>query len=270
MAISTLSTPPSSTRPATFNSEADTFLAALPTFVTEANALSSQLNALTGQTQWVVAAGTVDAITATYSPAVAYTDGLMVGFRASGANTLTNPTFNANGLGAKTITKKGGAALAAGDIPGNLAEVFLRYNLANTRFELMNPASSVSEFTSGTFTVSDNSGGSISFSGNSFYYIKHALFYTYWGELTYPSTANGNSASISGFPFTARANSFAVAAWYIAAQASNGVFSGNTNPAYLAMVQNASRGNFVASNGTSFTNANFSTVRWFLGGSVPL
>lgn len=90
---------------------------------------------------WAAAGGTANAITATYSPVEpALVDGLMLGFRATAANTTTNPTFSPNGLTARTITKLGGAALIAGDIPGNLAEMLVRYNLANTRWELLNPA----------------------------------------------------------------------------------------------------------------------------------
>lgn len=90
---------------------------------------------------WVVAGGTADAITATYSPAVAaLTDGLTLAFRAGAANTVTNPTFAPNGLTAHAITKGGGSALVAGDIIGALAEYVVQYDLANTRWELLNPA----------------------------------------------------------------------------------------------------------------------------------
>jgi hypothetical protein len=43
-------------------------------------------------------------------------------------------------LPARTVTKVGGAALSPGDIAGNLHELLLRYNLANTRWELLTPA----------------------------------------------------------------------------------------------------------------------------------
>lgn len=92
---------------------------------------------------WVVAAGTANVITGAFSPTVTtLTDGLLLSFRALLANTTTTPTFQANATTARTLTKLGGAALAIGDIPGNLAECFIRYNLANTRWELMNPAAS--------------------------------------------------------------------------------------------------------------------------------
>lgn len=89
---------------------------------------------------WVVAGGTANAITATYSPVVsALSDGLICCFRASAANSTTTPTFAPNGLTAHTITRGGGSALQVNDIPAALAEVILRYNLANTRWELLNP-----------------------------------------------------------------------------------------------------------------------------------
>lgn len=96
--------------------------------------------ATAGSIPWVVAAGTADAITAAYAPAVSLTDGLLVSFRASGANTVTAPTFSPNGLTAWTITRYGGSALNVSDIPGALAECLVRYNLSNTRWELLNPA----------------------------------------------------------------------------------------------------------------------------------
>jgi microcystin-dependent protein len=45
------------------------------------------------------------------------------------------------------MTKQGGAPLAPGDIPGALAECMIRYNAANARWELLNPAAS--SFTTG-------------------------------------------------------------------------------------------------------------------------
>lgn len=91
--------------------------------------------------QWVVAGGTVDAITATYTPAItALVDGQLCSFRAIGANTTNTPTFAPNGLTARNITKMGGSPLLPGDIPASLAECLLRYNLANTRWELLNAA----------------------------------------------------------------------------------------------------------------------------------
>ena len=88
----------------------------------------------------VAAGGTPDVITGAYSPAITVlTDMLRVDFVASAANATATPTFQANATAAHVITKKGGTPLGV-DIPGALAVCQLQYNLANTRWELLNPA----------------------------------------------------------------------------------------------------------------------------------
>lgn len=94
-----------------------------------------------GTLNWVDGGGTADAITATYSPAItALVDGQICCVRATAANATTTPTFAPNGLTARTIVKTGGVALVAGDIVGDGHELLLRYLLASTRWELLNPA----------------------------------------------------------------------------------------------------------------------------------
>ncbi len=94
---------------------------------------------LMGVPNWAVAGGSSDAITAIYTPSeTSLVDGVYLAFRATAANTTTSPTFQPNGLAPQVITKIGGQALVPGDIPGALAEILLRYNLANTRWELIN------------------------------------------------------------------------------------------------------------------------------------
>lgn len=93
-----------------------------------------------GKAAWADGGGTADAITAAYSiPVTALVDGQLCYVRASAANATTTPTFSPNGLTARTIVKNGGQALAAGDIAGDGHELELRYDLSNTRWELMNP-----------------------------------------------------------------------------------------------------------------------------------
>ena len=90
-----------------------------------------------------VAAGTVDVITATYAPVpLSLMDRMMVLFRATGSNITTTPTFNPNTLGAKVIVKKGGVALAVGDITGAGYVGHLVYDASNERWELLNPGAS--------------------------------------------------------------------------------------------------------------------------------
>lgn len=103
--------------------------------------LATQNGVQAGEYNTSVAGGTADAITATYAPAITtLADGQLCFFRASAVNATTTPSFSPNGLTARTITMKGGAAVHVGAIPAALAEVILRYNLANTRWELLNPA----------------------------------------------------------------------------------------------------------------------------------
>ena len=96
------------------------------------------------------ATGTVDVITATYSPAPTLVDRKILFLRTAGTNTTTTPTFNPNGLGAKTIVKQGGAALVAGDLVG---DAILMYNATSTQWELLNPR--VRDLGTTTGTVAD-------------------------------------------------------------------------------------------------------------------
>lgn len=92
-----------------------------------------------------LAIGTVDAIVCSYVPAVlTLPDQLTLSFSASGANTSTTPTFTPNaGLIAPSVIVKGaGAVLAAGDLAGLGYLSFVRWDEANTRWVLVNPATS--------------------------------------------------------------------------------------------------------------------------------
>lgn len=104
------------------------------------------------QLRSVDAGGTVDAITATYIPAVgALKDEMILRVRATGANATTTPTFSPNGLTAKTIVKLGNQALVAGDINAAGHELLLARNSTNDNWELLNPANS--KFTSTEQTI---------------------------------------------------------------------------------------------------------------------
>jgi hypothetical protein len=67
-------------------------------------------------------------------PLLAYTDGLAIWVLPGNAN--TGPaTFNVNGLGARNIVRRGGAPLAAGDMPQGYKSL-LTYNALHSNFEL--------------------------------------------------------------------------------------------------------------------------------------
>ena len=87
----------------------------------------------------VAAGGTVNAITATYAPAITLTDQKLVAFRSLGENTSAIPTFAPNGLTAHQIVSRGGLTLLPGDI-GSLGFIgLLQYDAAGTVWELLNP-----------------------------------------------------------------------------------------------------------------------------------
>jgi hypothetical protein len=89
---------------------------------------------------YAAAGGTVDALTATFSPAITFVAGTTVALKLAGANATTTPTLNGNGTGVKTITKRGGAALAVGDLPGINSVAILSPDTVNGHWELLNPA----------------------------------------------------------------------------------------------------------------------------------
>lgn len=115
-----------------------------------------------GKVQWATAGGTADAITASYPvSSAAPVDGQLFFVRAGAANATTTPTFAPDGQTARTIVKNGGVALVAGDIVGAGHEIVLRYNLANTRYELLNPAIGAGAITPDQINTSVNAIGSI-------------------------------------------------------------------------------------------------------------
>lgn len=93
------------------------------------------------------AAGTADAITASYTPGIgSLTNGMTLYLRAASANATTTPTFTPNSgvIAAKNIVKGAGSALAAGDIAGAGHWIELQYDLSLDRWVLLNPATGIS------------------------------------------------------------------------------------------------------------------------------
>ena len=97
-----------------------------------------------GAQQNAVAAGTADALTATFLPApAALSNGLTYLVRANLANATTTPTFSPNGLTAHTIVKGNGLALAAGDIAGAGHWLEMQFDSALGQWVLQNPATGI-------------------------------------------------------------------------------------------------------------------------------
>jgi len=105
------------------------------------NELDAEKATITGAETFAIGAGTAQAITAAFTPAItALVDGEQIKVRAFLANTAAAPTLKVNALTAYPITKNGGIALVAGDIKGVGHELLLRYVASGPRFELLNPA----------------------------------------------------------------------------------------------------------------------------------
>jgi hypothetical protein len=110
-----------------------------------------------------VAAGTADAITATFTPAIsALSDGMVLYVRAGFANATSTPTFTpASGtIAAKTIVKGAGTALAAGDIAGAGHWLALQYDSTLDKWLLINPATGIGTVTAATDPTFANNSGS--------------------------------------------------------------------------------------------------------------
>lgn len=87
------------------------------------------------------AGGTVDAITADFTPDLSIVDNLVIQVvNTAGPNTVVNPTLNTDGSGALTIKARGNAALVAGDTGAAGYTMTLRYEATGTYWELQNPA----------------------------------------------------------------------------------------------------------------------------------
>jgi hypothetical protein len=98
------------------------------------------------------AGGTAQDITADFTPDITVADGLLIRVVAAAANTAAAPTLAPDGGTARNIVRTGGAALVAGDIAGALHVLLLQYNLANTRWELLNPAQPPASMVGDTLT----------------------------------------------------------------------------------------------------------------------
>lgn len=90
------------------------------------------------------ATGTVNVITATFTPAITtLTEGLKLWVRSTGVNTITGVTFSPNGITAAPLVARGGFALRLSDtgLPGYMMSI--SYNASTAKWELLNPATSV-------------------------------------------------------------------------------------------------------------------------------
>jgi hypothetical protein len=181
-----------------------------------------------GKVPWAIATGTADAIAATYSPTFTLADGQLFWVRALLPNATATPTFSPNGNTARVITKVGGVGLFAGDIPRVNAETLLRYNSANTRYELLNPAlgRATSVRVANDFQVT-SSGVLVNVTGLSVL-VRNGRTYTFEAYLTCTDAAAGGvQAAIAG---TTTASNIIYDGWLM----DNSTIKAQTNSTALA------------------------------------
>lgn len=100
------------------------------------------------------AGGSVNAITAVFSPTITLTDKVVVIVRATGANTVAAPSFNPDGQGASSIVKDDNQPLVANSIPGAGYPMILMRSDANSNWVLLNPSNVVfAEIETGTLML---------------------------------------------------------------------------------------------------------------------
>lgn len=92
---------------------------------------------------YAIAAGTANALTASFTPAIAaYTDGMILTVKAAAANTSPTVTINVNGVGVVPIVKGLNVPLAINDIIGANHFLELVYSSTYSAFVISNPATS--------------------------------------------------------------------------------------------------------------------------------
>lgn len=97
--------------------------------------------------QYAVGAGSADVLTAAFdTPVTELTDGLTLHVRVAATNTVTTPTFQADSMDPKTITKDFGEALEPGDVP---QDGLYSFNAADDVWVLLNPNSAARNSISG-------------------------------------------------------------------------------------------------------------------------
>lgn len=150
----------------------------------------------------VVSAGT-NTITATYAPAIdAYVSGWLYPFKAGGTNAGA-ASFNANGLGAKSITvivSSGTQALAGGEIVTG-GFYILQYDGIN--MVLLNPTADEGSFTPAI--AGAGTAGTQTYSTQVGRYVRRGNLVTIWFSIimTAKDAATSGTISINGLPFTA-------------------------------------------------------------------
>jgi hypothetical protein len=112
-------------------------------------------------------------------------------------------------------------------------------------------ANTLDDYEEGTWTPTDYSGASLSFTGVAATYVKIGQLVIAWCQINYPSTASTNGAAIAGLPFTVK---------------SDDVYGGFTRYStsqyvYPTLGGNGTFGSLYTTGGSQIQNTNLSTKR---------
>lgn len=111
-----------------------------PTLTTKGLKAKPTVATVLQDVQWADATGSADIVEAAYPTAVTELyDGLILGVRFAYANETATPIFAPDEVTGYTIVKLDGQPLQPGDIAGDGAEGFLRFNDPDNTWQLLNP-----------------------------------------------------------------------------------------------------------------------------------
>lgn len=216
---------------------------------------ATYVNSLAGTTNEITASASTGAVMLSLPAALTFTGKTVTG------GTFASPTLSGNVAGTPTFS----SALTF----GSTTQFNDTANFASGKGITFNGGSLLSAYNEGTFTVTDNSGASLAIT-SSLFYRRIGNSYLMWGEVAYPSTASGAGAALAGFPFTAKANGFAINSWYIPVMFTNGLFGGGNTPTFLGLTQNTVTAIFRDSGGSTILNSTLATWRMYLSASIPI
>jgi hypothetical protein len=109
--------------------------------------------------------------------------------------------FGTAGTGSKlTLTSAGVVQVANGNLVFSTAGTGIDFSATANSSGTMT-SELLSDYEEGTWTITDQSGASLTFSVNYGHYTKVGRLVTFIGHVLYPSTANGSNSQLGGLPF---------------------------------------------------------------------
>lgn len=108
------------------------------------------------------------------------------------------------------------------------------------------------DYEEGSWTPADGSGAALSFVSVSAFYVKVGRLVSAWGSLSYPVTASGSAAIISGLPFTSTNAGYGQAGGYIS-------YNGTANARFILVLQNSTTAGIYTATGSGTTNLQMSS-----------